>query len=109
MARNFRELEAKMPPEARERAAEKARALIAAMPLQQIRSARQMTQTRLAELLEMDQGNISKLEKRTDIPARVIVSEYVDVAHAFVDKTETGMVNAVLDKLARSTRAREFG
>ena len=50
-----------------------------------------------------------ELEKRTDIPARVIVSEYVDVAHAFVDKTETGMVNAVLDRLARSVRAGEFG
>jgi transcription antitermination protein NusB len=50
-----------------------------------------------------------ELEKRTDIPARVVVSEYVDVAHAFVDKTETGMVNAVLDRLARNTRAGEFG
>jgi N utilization substance protein B len=49
-----------------------------------------------------------ELEKRTDIPARVIVSEYVDVAHAFVDRTETGMVNAVLDRLARSARAGEF-
>jgi transcription antitermination protein NusB len=50
-----------------------------------------------------------ELEKRTDIPARVVVSEYVDVAHAFVDKTETGMVNAVLDRLARNARAAEFG
>src|SRR5262249_6524687 len=50
-----------------------------------------------------------ELEKRTDIPARVIVSEYVDVAHAFVDKTETGMINAVLDRLARNARAAEFG
>ena len=49
-----------------------------------------------------------ELEKRTDIPARVIVSEYVDVAHAFVDKTETGMVNAVLDQLARKLRGGEF-
>ena len=49
-----------------------------------------------------------ELEKRTDIPARVIVSEYVDVAHAFVDKTETGMVNAVLDQLARKLRGSEF-
>jgi transcriptional regulator with XRE-family HTH domain len=67
MARNFRELEAKMTPEARERAAARAKELIAAMPLQQIRNAREMTQTRLAEVLEMDQGNISKLEKRTDM------------------------------------------
>jgi transcription antitermination protein NusB len=50
-----------------------------------------------------------ELEKRTDIPARVVVSEYVDVAHAFVDKTETGMINAVLDRLARNARAEEFG
>ena len=49
-----------------------------------------------------------ELETRTDIPARVIVSEYVDVAHAFVDKTETGMVNAVLDQLARKLRGGEF-
>jgi transcription antitermination protein NusB len=50
-----------------------------------------------------------ELETRTDIPARVIVSEYVDVAHAFVDKNETGMVNAVLDQLARKLRGGEFG
>ena len=49
-----------------------------------------------------------ELQKRTDIPARVIVSEYVDVANAFVDKTETGMVNAVLDQLARKLRGGEF-
>jgi N utilization substance protein B len=50
-----------------------------------------------------------ELAKRADIPARVIVSEYVDVANAFVDRTETGMVNAVLDQLARAARPVEFG
>jgi len=50
-----------------------------------------------------------ELQSRKDIPARVIVSEYVDVANAFVDRDETGMVNAVLDMLARSSRAEEFG
>ncbi len=49
-----------------------------------------------------------ELDKRTDIPARVIVSEYVDVANAFVDKTEVGMINAVLDQLARTARPGEF-
>ncbi|MES2752953.1 MAG: transcription antitermination factor NusB, partial [Pseudomonadota bacterium] len=49
-----------------------------------------------------------ELEHRKDIPARVVVSEYVDVAHAFVDKEETGMVNAVLDQIARQFRAGEF-
>jgi N utilization substance protein B len=37
-----------------------------------------------------------------------VVTEYVDVAHAFVDREETGMVNAVLDQLARQLRAAEF-
>jgi len=50
-----------------------------------------------------------ELSSRSDVPARVVVAEYVDVAHAFLDKDETGMVNAVLDQLARQLRAAEFG
>ena len=50
-----------------------------------------------------------ELHNRKDVPARVIVSEYVDVAHAFVEGDETGMINAVLDQLAREMRAGEFG
>jgi len=49
-----------------------------------------------------------ELEHRKDVPGRVVVSEYVDVAHAFVEKDETGMINAVLDQIARQFRADEF-
>jgi N utilization substance protein B len=49
-----------------------------------------------------------ELGHRSDVPARVAVSEYVDVADAFVDGEETGMVNAVLDQIARRYRAEEF-
>ena len=49
-----------------------------------------------------------ELGHRSDVPARVVVSEYVDVANAFVDKDETGMVNAVLDQIARQLRTAEF-
>jgi N utilization substance protein B len=49
-----------------------------------------------------------ELEHRKDVPGRVVVSEYVDVAHAFVDGDETGMVNAVLDQIARQFRGDEF-
>ena len=49
-----------------------------------------------------------ELEHRSDVPARVVVAEYVDVANAFVDRDETGMVNAVLDQIARQLRAGEF-
>jgi N utilization substance protein B len=49
-----------------------------------------------------------ELACRSDVPARVVMSEYVDVASAFLDRDETGMVNAVLDQLARRLRAAEF-
>src|SRR5712671_4746239 len=49
-----------------------------------------------------------ELEHRKDVPGRVVVSEYVDVAHAFVEGDETGMVNAVLDQIARRFRGDEF-
>ena len=49
-----------------------------------------------------------ELQYRRDVPARVVMSEYVDVASAFVEADETGMVNAVLDQLARQARADEF-
>ncbi len=50
-----------------------------------------------------------ELERRKDVPAKVVVSEYVDIAHAFVERDETGMVNAVLEQLARQYRADEMG
>ena len=50
-----------------------------------------------------------ELIHRTDVPARVVVAEYADVVAAFVERDETGMVNAVLDQLARRVRADEFG
>jgi DNA-binding XRE family transcriptional regulator len=67
MARKWSELEIKMGPERVAAARARARKIIKEMPLQQLRNAREMTQARLGEILEMDQGNISKLEKRTDM------------------------------------------
>ena len=49
-----------------------------------------------------------ELDRKKDVPARVVVSEYADIAHAFVEPDETGMINAVLDQLARQLRAGEF-
>ena len=50
-----------------------------------------------------------ELQHRKDVPGRVVVSEYVDVANAFVDREETGMVNAVLDQIGRHYLGDEFG
>ena len=49
-----------------------------------------------------------ELIARADVPVASVISEYVDVAHAFYDKRESGFVNGLLDaiaKEARSTRA----
>ena len=45
---------------------------------------------------------------RPDVPARSAISEYVDVAHSFYDGDEPGLVNGVLDRVARDVRAEEL-
>ena len=42
-----------------------------------------------------------ELLKRPDIPAKVVISEYMDIAHAFYDGDVPGLVNGVLDTLAK--------
>lgn len=49
-----------------------------------------------------------ELGKRKDVPVKVVISEYVDIAHAFFDRDEAGMVNAVLDAIARNVRAEDL-
>jgi transcription antitermination protein NusB len=49
-----------------------------------------------------------ELADRPDIPARVVISEYVDLADAFYGEKETGLVNGVLDRLARELRPQEL-
>jgi transcription antitermination protein NusB len=49
-----------------------------------------------------------ELNQRADVPARVSIKEYVDIAGAFFGPEESGMINAVLDALARQCRAAEF-
>jgi N utilization substance protein B len=45
---------------------------------------------------------------RKDVPARVVITEYVDVTHGFYGDDEPGLVNAVLDNLARDVRPGEL-
>src|SRR6476659_8369113 len=46
-----------------------------------------------------------ELVARADVPVATVISEYVDVAHAFYDKSETGFVNGLLDAIAKDARA----
>jgi transcription antitermination protein NusB len=45
---------------------------------------------------------------RKDVPARVAISEYVEVAHGFYAEDEPGLVNAVLDAIGREVRGNEL-
>ena len=47
-----------------------------------------------------------ELLRRQDIPSRVVISEYVDVARAFYDDDAAGLVNGVLDAVARDVEQR---
>ncbi len=43
-----------------------------------------------------------------DVPARVVIDEYIEIAHRFFDEEQCGFVNAVLDRLAHAWRPAEF-
>lgn len=45
-----------------------------------------------------------ELLSRSDVPTGSVISEYVDVAHAFFDKRESGFVNGLLDSIAKEAR-----
>lgn len=45
-----------------------------------------------------------ELAHRPDVPAKVAITEYVDIAHAFFEGEERKFVNGVLDRLARDLR-----
>jgi transcription antitermination protein NusB len=45
-----------------------------------------------------------ELIARPDVPVATVITEYVDVAHAFFDKRETGFVNGLLDAIAKEAR-----
>ena len=49
-----------------------------------------------------------ELSARIDTPARVVITEYVDIAHAFFAGKEPGLINGVLDRLARQARPAEW-
>ena len=67
MAKPFHELEKRMTPAALARSDAKARKLIAEMPLNDLRVARQMTQEHLAKILRVKQASVAKLERRADM------------------------------------------
>lgn len=67
MAKKFSSLREKMSPESQARAEAKAQVLLAEMPLNELRQARGLSQKVLAEILNVQQPSIAKMERRTDM------------------------------------------
>lgn len=53
-------------------------------------------------------GGSFELMERQDVPARVVITEYVEIAKAFFDSDEPRLVNAVLDAIGREVRKSDF-
>jgi len=107
MAKKFSDLRAKMNPEAQKRAAAMAQTLVAEMPLNELRQARALSQKMLAELLQVQQPSIAKIEKRTDMYLSTLRSHIeamggeLDVVARFPDGTVKISHFSDLDKAAR--------
>ena len=67
MAKKFEALRAKMSPAAQARVEARAQAMLAEMPLQELRQARGLSQKMLADVLHVQQPSIAKMEQRTDM------------------------------------------
>jgi len=61
-----------------------------------------------ATLRAILRAGVYELINRPDVPGRVVITEYVDVAKAFFGEEEPRIVNGVLDRLARELRSGEF-
>ena len=65
-----------------------------------------VSQKRLEALLKaILQAGIYELYRKSEVPTGVIINDYVDVAHAFFNGKEPGLVNGLLDKLAKKLRS----
>lgn len=67
MAKSYRKLREKMSQAAQAKAAAKAQAMLAEMPLAELRQARKLSQEQIAASLHVKQASVSKLERRTDM------------------------------------------
>jgi N utilization substance protein B len=53
-------------------------------------------------------AGVFELLERSDVPARVTINEYINIAKAFFEADEPKVVNGVLDRIAHKVRAKEF-
>jgi DNA-binding XRE family transcriptional regulator len=76
MAHNWRDIRRKLSPEQEEKTRQYVKSVVEAVSLNQLREARSLTQANLASVLGINQGSVSKMEKRTDM--------YVSTLRSFI-------------------------
>lgn len=60
-----------------------------------------------AVLLAILRCGVFELRSRSEVPKAAVISEYIDIAHAFYGGKEPALVNAVLDRIARVLRPQD--
>jgi len=76
MAHNWSDIRRTLSPEQEEETRQYVRSVVEAVTLNQLREARMLTQANLASILGINQGSVSKMEKRTDM--------YVSTLRSFI-------------------------
>jgi transcriptional regulator with XRE-family HTH domain len=76
MAKKFSELRGKLSPEAQARAAARSEGMLLEIQLRELRKSRNVTQVEIAEAMGVEQGAVSKLERRSDMYLSTVY-EYV--------------------------------
>ena len=77
MAHKWKDIRRTLSPELEEQTRREVEAIGEALKLNQLREARRLTQANLATILSINQGSVSKLEKRTDM--------YVSTLRSFIE------------------------
>ncbi len=67
MAHKWRDIRRTLSPEQEEATRQYVKSVVEAVTLNQLREARSLTQANLASVLGVNQGSVSKMEKRTDM------------------------------------------
>lgn len=76
MAHNWRDIRRTLSPEQEEETRQYVKSVVETVSLNQLREARSLTQASLASILGVNQGSVSKMEKRTDM--------YVSTLRSFI-------------------------
>ena len=67
MAHNWKDIRRKLSPQQEEETRQYVKSVVESVSLNQLREARSLTQANLASILGINQGSVSKMEKRTDM------------------------------------------